>query len=338
MKALSRSLFTGSDYIESLPDIAAPGTFICYICDGDVMTSFRILISGASGFIGTALVPSLEARGTAITRLARGKSSAGAHIAWDPSQSVNPEVVSGFDGVIHLAGEPIAGVWTKEKRKRIFESRVHGTAHLCDALARASRPPRVMICASAIGYYGDRGDETLSEGSASGDGFLPEVCRQWEAATKPASDAGVRTVQIRTGVVLSADGGALQKMLLPFRIGLGALLGDGRQWMSWIHLEDLVSAILYILNDDARQGPVNLVAPAPVRNSEFTETLASVLSRSAMFRIPEFAVRLAFGEMGKEVLLASQRVSPDALLASGYKFIYQDLGSALANILEIPSN
>lgn len=298
----------------------------------------RVLVSGGSGFIGSALIPALESRGSKVTRLVRATESRPDEIVWAPTRPLRPESVPGFDAVIHLAGEPVAARWTEAKKRRIRDSRVLGTAHLCEALARTAQPPRVLISASAIGFYGDRGGEILREDSVSGSGFLSEVCRQWEAATKPAADAGIRTVQIRIGVVLAAQGGALKEMLPPFRMGLGAQIGNGRQWMSWIHVHDLVGAILHMLDNDGRQGPVNLVAPEPVGNAEFTRTLAKVLSRPAMFRMPGFALRLIFGEMADGVLLASQRVEPAKLEASGYQFRYPELRGALENILgEVPA-
>jgi len=304
-----------------------------------VPTSSRILISGASGLIGAALVQTLEARCFTITRLVRTAGAGEGQIEWNPAQPLRHALVSDFDAVIHLAGEPVAGFWTKAKKARILNSRIFGTSHLSEAIAKAPQPPRVFICASATGYYGDRGEEIMREDSPSGTGFLPEVCRQWEAATKPAADAGIRTILIRTGIVLSAQGGALEKMLLPFRFGVGAQIGNGRQWMSWIHIEDLVGAIHHALDDNSVAGPVNLVAPEPVRNSEFTKTLAGVLSRPAIFRIPAFAARLIFGEMAEEVLLAGQRVEPAKLVASGYQFKYPDLRKALENILwKSPAN
>ena len=293
----------------------------------------RVLVSGGSGLIGSALIPALESCGFEITRLTRKAKPREQQLTWDATQPLRPELVSGFDAVIHLAGEPVAARWTEAKKKSIRDSRVLGTAHLCEALARTAQPPRVLISTSAIGYYGDRGDEILNENSPSGGGFLSEVCRQWEAATKPAADAGIRTIQIRIGVVLSALGGALKEMLLPFRMGLGAQLGNGRQWMSWIHVQDLVGAILHVLDNDSVEGPVNMVAPEPARNSEFTDMLGKVLSRLAIFRMPGFAVRLLFGEMGDQVLLSGQRVEPAKLLASGYQFEYRDLRGALENVL-----
>jgi len=299
----------------------------------------RILVSGVSGSIGTALLPSLASGGVEIARLMRVDShvspaAAMVTIPWDPARPIAPEAVSGFDAVIHLAGESIVGRWTAAKKTKIRDSRVVGTRNLAEALAQARNKPQVFVCSSAIGYYGDRGDEVLNEKSAPGTGFLAEVCREWEAATQPAADAGIRTVQIRTGVVLSRKGGALGKMLPAFRMGVGGRLGSGRQWMSWIDVEDVASAIHHILKTDQLQGPVNMVAPKPVTNTEFTETLASVLSRPAIFPVPAFAVKLAFGEMGETVLLASQRVEPLRLAASGCSFRFSELRASLENTLK----
>jgi uncharacterized protein (TIGR01777 family) len=298
------------------------------------MNSPRILVSGVSGPIGAALLPSLKARGFNVTRLVRGGSSADGKVSWDPAQPLPPDSVSGFEAVIHLAGETVVGRWTEEKKRQIRNSRVLGTRNLAQALAQAPQRPRLLISGSAIGYYGDRGEEILGENSVSGKGFLPEVCREWEAATQPAADAAIRAVQIRIGVVLSPDGGALQKMLLPFRLGLGGNMGNGSQWWSWIHVQDLVGAVHHILKNDLLQGPVNVVSPRPVSNSDFTKTLAGVLSRPAIFSMPAFAARLAFGQMADELLLASQRVEPAKLVASGYPFQYSDLKKALQEILQ----
>jgi len=294
----------------------------------------RILVSGSSGLIGTALLPALQSSGYEVVCLVRDTTSGKGQVAWNPAQPLAPESVSGFDAVVHLAGESIAGRWTEAKKRRIHESRVQGTRNLADALAAAPQPPQLLISASAIGYYGDRGEETLREDSASGDGFLPEVCREWEAAAEPAAKAGIRTVQMRFGVVLSRSGGALQKMLPPFRMGVGGNIGNGRQWMSWIDISDLVGAVQHVIKTDALRGPVNGVAPNPVRNAEFTKTLASVLSRPAIFPMPAFAARLVFGQMGDELLLASQRVEPAKLTASGYVFRQPDLRHALSAILK----
>ncbi|HXR14687.1 MAG TPA: TIGR01777 family oxidoreductase [Terriglobales bacterium] len=295
----------------------------------------KVLISGSSGLLGSALMQSLGTDGYEITRLMRRPTAAAGQIAWDFAQPLAPQSVSGFDAVIHLAGESIASRWTESKKKAIRDSRVLGTRHLAEALARAASPPRVFISASAIGFYGDCGDEILREDSASGgSGFLPEVCREWEAAADPAVNAGTRTAFLRTGIVLSAKGGALKQMLPPFRMGLGGRISSGRQWMSWIDLQDEIGAIRHILANESLSGPVNSVSPHPVTNAEFTKTLASVLSRPAIFPMPAFAARLVFGQMGDELLLGSQRVEPAKLTASGYVFQKPDLRRALRDILK----
>ncbi len=297
------------------------------------MTS-RILVSGVSGPIGAALLPSLKSRGYEVTRLVRGAATGEDQISWDPGQPIAPDTVSGFHAVIHLAGESIVGRWTDEKKKKIRDSRVAGTSALAQALANATQRPQVFVCSSAIGYYGDRGNEVLNEQSAPGSGFLPDVCREWEAATQAAVRAGIRTVQMRTGVVLSPKGGALGKMLTPFKMGLGGKIGNGQQWMSWIDVQDMVGAIHHILESQLLQGPVNMVAPQPVTNTEFTQTLASMLSRPAIFPVPGLVVKLAFGEMGETVLLGSQRVEPTQLVTSGYPFRFSDLRASLKNALK----
>jgi uncharacterized protein len=297
----------------------------------------RVLLSGVSGPIGAALLPALKASGARITRLVRndsgGSAANGSSLRWDPAQPLSTEAVSGFDAVIHLAGESIVGRWTESKKKKIRDSRVVGTQNLASALAQTESKPRVLISSSAIGYYGNRGDEVLTESSPAGSGFLAEVCRQWEAATRAAADAGIRTVEIRTGVVLSPTGGALGKMLTPFKMGAGGRMGDGGQWMSWVDVQDLVSAVLHIVESDRLHGPVNLVGPKPVKNVEFTQTLARVLDRPAMFPMPAFAVKLIFGEMGETVLLGSQRVEPTQLVNSGFRFRFQTLRDSLEHVL-----
>lgn len=294
----------------------------------------KILISGSSGLIGSALVPALRASGHEVKRLVRGTITAPDQISWNPAEPLAPESVSGFDAVIHLGGESIAARWTEAKKRRILDSRVPATQHLAAALSKAQQRPRVFICASAIGFYGNRGDEILREDSPSGEGFVGEVCRQWEAAAQSVAGAGIRTVQIRTGIVLSPHGGALAKMLPPFRMCVGGNIGNGRQWMSWIDLRDEVGAIQCLLTNESISGPVNLVSPNPVRNAEFTRILASALHRPAIFPVPAFAARLAFGQMADELLLASQRVEPAKLTSSGYKFQSPDLRTALEGILE----
>jgi len=298
------------------------------------MSSPQILVTGVSGPIGDALLPTLHARGYKVSRLVRGTAKAEDQIPWDPEQPVSPQLVSGFQSVIHLAGESIVGRWNESKKARILNSRVLGTKHLAEALAHASPRPRLLVSASAVGYYGDRGEEILRENSAPGNGFLPEVCKQWEDATKPAADAGIRVVLIRIGVVLSPRGGALGKMLFPFKMGVGGNVGSGTQWMSWIDVRDLVGAIHHVMKTDLLQGPVNFVSPKPVTNAEFTGTLASVLSRPAIFPMPAFAARLAFGEMADALLLASERVEPKKLIGSGYPYQYSDLRKSLESLLK----
>ena len=302
-----------------------------------ILRMSRILVSGASGMLGSALVPTLKAGGAQVARLSRpGASSRNGEqsILWDPSHAISLEMVSGFDAVIHLAGESIVGRWTAAKKARIRDSRIPATSHLAQALAQAKEKPGVFICASAVGYYGSRGDEVLKEESAAGAGFAADLARQWEAATTSAAKAGIRTVQMRIGVVLGASGGALQKMLPAFKMGVGGRLGDGRQWMSWVDVHDVVGAIHHILKTDLLQGPVNVVAPKPVTNVEFTKILASTLSRPAIFPMPAFVARLAFGQMADELLLASQRVEPAKLISSGYPFRFADLRASLGNILK----
>jgi uncharacterized protein len=294
----------------------------------------RILVSGVSGPIGTALLASFEPQSPHIVRLVRGSVSNAAQVSWDPLAPISPAAVSGFDAVVHLAGESVVGRWTEEKKSAIRESRVQGTRHLAAALAQCDVKPRVLVCASAVGVYGDRGDEILGEESTSGLGFLSEVCRQWEGASRIAAEAGIRTVNIRIGLVLSAQGGALGNMLKPFKLGLGGRIGSGRQWWSWIHVDDIVGGIQHAMRTESLLGAVNLVAPNAVRNAEFTKVLASVLGRPAFFPVPEFALRLAFGKMAaEELLLASARVEPGKLLASGYAFRFRELRAALEDLV-----
>lgn len=294
----------------------------------------RILVSGVSGPIGAELLPSLKASEWSVVRLVRGGQAAnGEQIHWDPGKPLAPEAVSGFDAVIHLAGETIFGRWTAAKKARIRDSRVLGTSHLAQALAQAEEKPNVFVCGSAIGFYGNRGEETLSEESAAGTGFLAEVCQQWEEATMPAVQADIRTAHIRTGIVLSPKGGALGAMLLPFKLGLGGRTGDGTQWMSWIDVRDMVGAIHHILKNDLIQGAVNMVAPKPVRNADFVSTLAGVLSRPAVFPMPAFVVKTIFGEMGGELMLSCQKVEPGKLISSGYPFRYRELRASLQALL-----
>lgn len=264
-------------------------------------------------------------------RVVRKPSPTPGEIAWDPAAGqLDPQQLVGLDGVVHLSGEPIAGGrWTAARKRAILDSRVGSTRLLCERLAGLAVPPRVLVCASAIGYYGARGDELLDEQSAPGSGFLAEVCTAWEAACAPARDAGIRVVHARIGVVLAREGGALASMLPPFRLGLGGPLGDGRAFMSWITLEDLVGAIGHALTQDQVVGPMNAVAPNPVRNAEFTRALGQALHRPAVLPVPSLALRLALGEMGPALLLASTRVVPRVLLDTGYVFQHPTLAEAL---------
>ena len=294
----------------------------------------RVLVSGVSGPIGAAVLPYLESQGARIVRLVRGPARGADQISWEPQRPLAPAVVSGFEVVIHLAGESVSGRWTDAKKKAIRESRVLGTKHLTEALAQAQSRPRVFICASAIGYFGNRGDEVLTEASSAGQGFLPAVCREWEAAGETAANAGIRTVNLRFGLVLSPKGGALERVLTPFKLGAGGKIGSGQQWWSWVHVDDIVGSLHHALHTDALSGPVNMVAPGPARNAEFTRVLASVLRRPAFFHVPEFVLRLAFGEMAaEELLLSSARVQPAKLLASGYAFRFAELRAALEDLL-----
>jgi uncharacterized protein (TIGR01777 family) len=295
----------------------------------------HIAITGSTGLIGSALAEELRAGGHTVRRLVRSERHRRPGDAlWDPAAGrLDPHALDGIDAVVHLAGEPIAQRWTTEAKRRIRESRVRGTELLARTIASLARPPRVLVSGSALGIYGDRGDEELDEASAVGHDFLGAVATAWEAAAEPAARAGVRVVKIRTGLVLSPRGGALAKLLVPFRLGVGGRVGSGRQWVSWIGLDDAVGAIIYALGTEALVGPVNLAAPAPVTNAELTETLARVLRRPAIVPVPAFVMRLVFGEMGEATLLASQRMRPRRLLESGYRFRYPTLEAALRHEL-----
>jgi len=286
----------------------------------------RIAITGATGLIGSALADVLQRSGDQVIRIGR---RAPADVVWNPNGQLDPGALEGIDAVVHLAGETVSGRWNANKKSRILNSRARGTETVAMAVARMKTPPRVLVSASAIGYYGSRGDELLDESSSSGTGFLAEVARQWEAATMPAAKAGVRLVHPRIGVVLAKRGGALPKMLPAFRLGLGGVLGNGRQWWSWISIKDVVSAIQILIENPSVSGPVNLVAPNPVTNLDFTKIMAKVLRRPALFPLPEGAVKFFFGEMGVETLLASQRVQPKRLEELGFRFQFPDLSAAL---------
>lgn len=296
----------------------------------------KITVTGATGFVGKRLVERLLEQGHAVHilgRTARTPLPSNVQFSlWNAVAGEPPEeCIREADAIVHLAGEPVSQRWTPEVKRRIWSSRVDGTRHLVQALARRTAPLPVLISASAIGYYGSRGDETLTEESAPGSGFLAELGVAWEREALQATELGTRVVMPRIGIVLGR-GGALAVMLPPFRAGLGGRIGDGRQWMSWIHLDDLVNLIVFALDRPALQGPVNATAPNPVRNAEFTETLARVLRRPAIFPVPLFGLRVLFGEMS-EVMLASQRVLPKAAEAAGFKFSFPDLGPALKHVL-----
>lgn len=295
----------------------------------------RLLLSGSHGLVGKVLITRLEADSHEIFRLVRHAPSSESEIEWSPDRySIALARLEGFDAVIHLAGESIAeGRWNEERKKRIRESRVKGTKLLADAMANLSRPPRTLISASAVGYYGNRGDERLTETSAPGNDFLSEVCVEWEKATELAAEKGIRVINTRFGIILDARGGALAKMLPPFRMGIGGKIGSGKQWMSWIALDDVVGAIKFALTNEVLSGPINFVAPNPVTNAEFTKTLGKTLSRPTLFPIPAFGIRLVFGEMADALLLSSQRVEPARLKQANYQFSYSELKQALSHVL-----
>ncbi len=294
----------------------------------------RVVITGASGYIGSNLAAALRADGTEVIALRRGPAAPG-EASWDPESGVvDGAALEGVDAVVHLAGESIGGLWTPARKRRILESRVRGTTTLATALARLERPPRILISASGVGYYGDAGERLLTEARGPGDDFMARVCVGWEAATQPARDAGIRTVICRFGVVLGPGGGALPPMLIPFRFGLGARFGSGQQWMSWISLADAVRVIRFALGGGPLAGPVNACAPEPVRNVTFTRTLADAVRRPAPFVVPAFALKAITGGMGEALLLASQRAVPAGLASAGFIFRHPTLEGALRAALD----
>ncbi len=297
--------------------------------------SMNILVTGARGFIGSALVSRLANGGHRVVPLRRATGGSEAEPTWNPpGGQVRLEPAGPLDAVVHLAGENIAQRWTPTAMARIRASRVDATRLLCEALARLPQPPRVLICASATGFYGDRGQEVLDERSAPGTGFLPEVCQAWEAAADAAQQRSIRVVHLRLGIVLARHGGALAKMLPAFRFGLGGRLGAGRQFCSWIALEDLLRVVELALQDDRLSGAMNAVSPEPVTNAGFTEALARALGRPAVLPMPAFAVKLLFGEMGREALLASARMRPARLLESGFEFRFPQLDAVFKQALD----
>jgi uncharacterized protein (TIGR01777 family) len=293
-----------------------------------------VAITGATGLVGSALAERLPQAGMRVIRLSRRPGPE--TVVWDPAQELTDAgPLEGLQAVVHLAGENIGGRrWSAEQKRRLRNSRVEGTRNLARSLGRLASPPQVLVCASAVGFYGDRGDELLDESSRAGTGFLADLCREWEAAADDASKLGIRVIQTRFGVVLSQDGGALQKMLLPFKMGAGGRIGSGRQYWSWVALPDVISAIRYAISTPSLAGPVNVVSPQPATNSDFTRTLAKVLHRPAVLPMPAALARLALGEMADELLLASARVVPRKLEASGFTFQFSDLESALRDALK----
>lgn len=294
----------------------------------------NILVSGSTGLIGRALIPSLTAQGHTVRRLVRGSAQRN-DVSWDPPGH-GPAVagLEGTDIIIHLAGEPISGRWTEAKKKMIRMSRSEGTRCLVESILKMSRPPQLVISASATGYYGNRGADALTEESHSGQGFLAEVCRDWEAALDPIRAKAIPTVHLRLGIILSRDGGALAKMLPPFRLGLGGPAGRGDQYMSWIALDDVIGVIGYIIKNDTLRGALNVTAPEPVTNAEFAKMLGRVLNRPAVIPIPGLAIKVMFGEMGEALLLGGARVLPARLTRSTFQFRYRRLEDALHHLLK----
>ena len=294
----------------------------------------KVLISGATGLIGSALIPELESGGHQITRLTRSPGSGG-DVGWNPDVGeIDASRLEGHDAVVHLAGESIGeGRWTPEKKRRIRESRTKGTRLLAETIAGLPEPPRVMVSASAVGYYGDRGNELLREDSGPGSDFLAEVCKAWEAAADPAREAGMRVVHLRNGIVLSTEGGALARTLPIFKLGGGGRIGSGRQWWSWVAMDDVVGAIVHALTDDSVEGPVNVGSPNPLTNAEYTRVLGKVLNRPTIFPLPAPAARLMLGEVADALLLASQRMEPAKLEETDYEFRYPELEGALRHLL-----
>ncbi len=295
----------------------------------------KIVITGTNGLIGSSLIPSLTTAGNEIVRLVRsGSPGAANEFAWNPDTGeLDAAAFEEADAVVHLAGETIDGRWTDSKKRKIEESRVRGTSLMAQTLAGLSSPPGVLVASSAVGYYGDRGDEVLSEASSQGSGFLADVCGKWEEATSPAAEKGIRVVNLRTAPVLTPRGGPLARLLTPFRLGLGGPVGSGDQYFPWISIDDIVIVIHHAIATDSMSGPVNAVAPDQVTNRAFAKTLGRVLGRPAFLPLPSFAVRLAFGQMGEELLLASQRVDPKELVESGYEFRFPTLEGALRHLL-----
>ena len=297
----------------------------------------KILITGASGLVGKELQKSFAEKGYEMLLASRSEPKDDNHIQWTIDEGfAEPEKLEGVDVVVHLAGENVSGGirWTDEKKKAIRDSRVLGTRNVVDAISKLKKKPHTFIASSAIGFYGERGDEEVTESSAAGDNFLAGVCKEWEAESRRAEDAGIRTVLLRTGIVLSKDGGALGTMLTPFKLGVGGVVGSGKQWMSWISMDDEIAIINYAIENENIRGAVNAVAPNPVTNEEFTKTLGEVLYRPTFIPLPEFAVSMIFGEMGDALLLASTKVMPKRLEDAGFEFKFPNLKEAVENAIK----
>jgi len=296
----------------------------------------RILITGANGLIGTALQRSFDEIGHELLLASRKEAKDSQHIQWDVEKGFSElERLEGIDAVVHLAGESVFGLsWSDAKKKAIRDSRVDGTRSVVEAISKLKARPNVLVAASAIGFYGDRGDEEMTESSAAGDTFLAEVSKEWESEARRAEDAGIRTVLLRTGIILSKDGGALGTMLLPFKLGIGGVVGSGKQWMSWISIDDHIRVINYAIEYENVRGAVNSVSPNPVTNGEFTKTLGEVLYRPTILPLPSFAVNMVFGEMGDALLLASTRVVPKRLEDAGFEFKYPELKTAIEHAVK----
>lgn len=295
----------------------------------------KVLVTGATGLVGKALVPFLTAGGDEVFRLTRSQPTEANDITWNPDSKDLPKArLEGMDAVVHLAGENIAATrWSPQVKARLRKSRVDNTRFLCETLTQLKSPPKTLICASAIGYYGDRAAEILTESAGPGQGFLADLCRDWEASCEPVIKQGMRVVNLRIGVVLSPNGGGLASMLTPFRLGLGGIIGSGRQYWSWIAIDDVVGAINHCLKHPQLQGAVNATAPTPVTNADFTRTLGKVLGRPTLFPMPAFAARIALGEMADDLLIASSRVMPYRLSETNFAFQYPNLEGALRHLL-----
>lgn len=296
----------------------------------------KVLITGANGLIGKALQKSFKEKGHEMLLAGRSKPKGANEVQFDAEAGfTEPGKLEGVDAVIHLAGEPVSGRWTEEKKRKIKDSRVKGTRSVVEALSHLKTRPKGFISASGVGYYGDRGDDVMTEMSGAGDTFLAEVCREWEAEARRAEDLGIRTVILRTGVVLSKESGALAEMLTPFKFGVGGVIGSGKQWMSWITLEDTIAAYNRVLEDEHLRGAFNATSPHPVTNEEFTKTMGSVLYRPTILPLPEFAVNFLFGEMGDALLLDSTRAVPKRLEEAGFEFKFTDLETTLKHELAV---